>query len=80
MKCPCEQCICLAICKCRIRAIHQAKQTGTFTSILQCQILDDYHKRIVPGSTRYRMRIDKTRKVYDLNPLFKGRYNESCLL
>ena len=72
IKCPCEQCICLAICKGRLVTVHQSKKTGTFTSILRCEILDDYLKEVVPY--QYRIRVDKTRRVYNLKPLFRGRY------
>lgn len=76
MKCPCEQCICMPICKCRIRG-SQSRKTGTFSSILRCEILNNYLKRAIDwpiGSTKYRMRIDETRKIYGLRPLLRGRY------
>lgn len=76
MKCPCEECILLAICKCRVRSSeHKDQHIGTFSSILQCEILNSYLNQTGYNSgPKYRVRVDKTRIVYNLEPLFRGRY------
>ena len=71
MKCPCEGCICLAICKCRVRSKEGVRD---FSSILKCEILSKYLGRAGNRSTYadYWTEIDATRLVYNLKPLFKG--------
>lgn len=73
-KCPCEECICLAICKCRVRSM---KGVRDFSSVLKCELLSEYLGRV--GKRRshlnYWAEIDATRLVYNLKPLFKGWYN-----
>ena len=72
-KCPCEQCICLAICKCRVRSM---KGVRDFSSILKCELLSEYLGRANDRDSHvnYWREIDMTRLVYGLKPLFKRRY------
>ena len=78
LKCPCEECICLAVCKCRIRSTRGIRRD--FSSVLKCELLSEYlpslDNRIAHAN--YWTKIDATRLVYGLKPLFRDWYSRKA--
>ena len=77
MKCPCEKCICFAICNVRLKEMI-SPEICQLSQQVECDALKDYINLRSRMHKNY-IRIDYTRGLFNLEPVNKGQYEGTTL-